>query len=279
MNQPLVSIYIPTHNRKDRLRRAIESALNQTYKKIEVIVADDASSDGTSEIMKDWCQKEPRLRYIRLEKPSGANIARNEAIRAAKGDYVTGLDDDDEMVPGRIEKLLKAYRPDLAFVSSRYFIQEEGKKSVKRLTFKRYIIKEDLLYTNIVGNQVFTSREKFLKAGLFDETLYAAQDVDMWVRLLDGCKYAKIVSEPLLVVNVSSSGTITSSARKRVGYWQFYRKHKSSMSKSHRSYRLFGMLLETCPHPKRLWKLIPGDCSFYSFISFGKWIKYLKKSR
>jgi glycosyltransferase involved in cell wall biosynthesis len=272
-NGPLVSVYIPTANRKDMLKRAVKSVLAQSYRNIEIIIVDDASADGTEEMMRTWCEKEPRLRYIRLEKPSGANVARNRAILAARGEYVTGLDDDDEMLPERIAKLVDAYRPDLAFVTSRYFVQREGKRALKRLTMKRTIAKKDLLFTNIIGNQILTSREKFLEAGLFDETLDAAQDLDMWIRLLDRHRYARILTEPLLVVNLSGSGSITTSAKKRSGYWRFYTKHKHAMSPSHRKYRLLGMMLEKEKDPAKLLRFVPLAGGPYALIALGKWLQ------
>lgn len=88
----LVSAIITTHNRAELLTRAIESALGQTYREIEVIVVDDASTDNTREV----CEKYP-IHYIHIPKAEsrGGNYARNLGIRAVKGEYCAFLDDDD----------------------------------------------------------------------------------------------------------------------------------------------------------------------------------------
>lgn len=92
----LVSAIITTHNRLSLLKRAVESALSQTYKNIEVIVVDDASTDGTPE----YCNELPlRYIYIPKEESRGGNHARNLGILAAKGEYVAFLDDDDYWLP------------------------------------------------------------------------------------------------------------------------------------------------------------------------------------
>ena len=238
-----VSVYIPTHNRAITLRRAIDSVLAQSYKNIEIIVCDDGSADDTSKLMQDYLAKTSHIRYIKFDTPKGANAARNAAIRAASGDLVTGLDDDDEMLPNRIETLVKAYDEKYAFVSSRYFFYSNSKNKIKPLTIKRKINLTDLLYANIVGNQVLTSKEKFLKAGLFDESLPSGQDIDMWIRLLEKYGEAYIVSKPTMIVYDNPKGSITHSSKKFAGYFKLYRKHREKMIKNQRKYRLFDLAL------------------------------------
>ena len=101
MKQRLVSAIITTHNRKDLLKRAIDSVFAQTYPNIELIVVDDASNDGTSEMCDD-----NRINYIFIPKleSHGGNYARNLGIKASKGEYCAFLDDDDYWLPTKIEK-------------------------------------------------------------------------------------------------------------------------------------------------------------------------------
>lgn len=99
---PFVSIVIPTYNRARFLGRLVRSVLNQTYKNFEVIVADDASTDDTAEIIKTF--KDDRIRYIRHESNAGAAAARNTGIKASRGEYVAFQDSDDEWLPEKLEK-------------------------------------------------------------------------------------------------------------------------------------------------------------------------------
>ncbi len=237
--KPLVSVYITTRNRKKLLKRALASVFKQTYAPLEIIVVDDASTDGTDEMMLSLLQQFDNLRYIRLKNSSGANRARNEAIKHAKGLFVTGLDDDDFMYPMRIEKMYEAYNDKNAFVSSRYFVNDGKKRKYKLLTCKRKISLNDLLYSNVVGNQVFTTRKKLLQAGLFNEELPAAQDIDMWIRLLEKNGPATLLYTPLQEVFIHHAGRISTSKNKLKGYWQFYKIHKKKMTKNQRKFRLF----------------------------------------
>jgi len=272
-NSSLVSIYIPTHNRKTLLEQAVRSALDQTYPEIEVIVADDASNDGTETMMREWIKDEPRLHYIRLQESKGANVARNKAIMAARGYFVTGLDDDDIMLPERVERLIRSYDETVAFVTSYYYVENDRKRILKRLSRKSYIGLDDLLYVNVVGNQVLTTKEKIMEAGLFDEALSAGQDIDMWIRLVEKYRYAKIVKEPLQVVHICSHGRITRSSRKRRGYWHSYLKHRAKMSVNQRKYRLLGFMLLMNKPLRQILRVIPLHPK-YIWLSLGRILKH-----
>ena len=101
IQNPLVSIIIPTFNRGYILPRAIKSALSQTYQNIELIIIDDGSTDNTEEIVKDF--SDPRIQYIRYSENKGRPAARNKGIKKSKGDFFAFLDSDDEYPPEKIE--------------------------------------------------------------------------------------------------------------------------------------------------------------------------------
>jgi len=105
--KPLVSIVIPTYKRPTYLERAIDSAFNQSYKNIEIIVVDDndANSEFRSETEKlmDCYLNVANIFYIKHEFNKNGAAARNTGLKKASGDYITFLDDDDEMLPERIE--------------------------------------------------------------------------------------------------------------------------------------------------------------------------------
>jgi len=103
---PLISVVIPAFNARGTVEGAIQSALAQSEKDLEVIVVDDASSDSTSEIAKSF--PDPRLRLIRNHENLGAGATRDRAIAAAKGKWLAVLDADDYWHPRRLEVLLAA---------------------------------------------------------------------------------------------------------------------------------------------------------------------------
>lgn len=210
-DMPLVSIYVPTYNRIELLKRALQSVLNQNYQNIEVIVVDDKSSDGTQAFLTELVKKDPRVKSIFKEVNSGACISRNLAIESATGEFITGLDDDDYFLPGRVS----------CFVENRHllnkysFLYTHFLTLTKRGQYKktRYldmampdeITPQDLLFKNIIGNQCFTYTKRIKDAGKFTPDMPAWQDMDLFYRLLMNTdqKKAKLLRQSLYVQDTS----------------------------------------------------------------------------
>jgi len=238
-NPPLVSVLITTHNRSDLLKRAIESALRQTYKTLEVIVIDDGSTDNTEEVVNEYLIQYDNLKYLKHSEAKGANVARNNGIRRAQGKYIAGLDDDDEFSEDYIETLVNAYDDNYSCVVAGTKVIMPRK--TRLLTKKDTIDLDNLLYSNDVGNQVLVKKENLIKAGLFDEALPACQDYDMWVRLISVCGPAKGVNQTfqLMYQDHGKNRISTKSQKKFKGYFMFYRKHKDKMNRQQRQSQLF----------------------------------------
>src|SRR5690348_14198226 len=100
---PGISVVIPAYNYERLLKQAIDSALQQNYPLLEVIVVDDGSTDNTGQLVAELCRADNRIRYIH-QKNAGLPAARNTGIRAAKFDYVGFLDADDQWVAGFVQK-------------------------------------------------------------------------------------------------------------------------------------------------------------------------------
>ena len=201
-NEPvLVSVYMPTKDRLDLVRAAVDSVLAQTYRPIELIVVNDGSTDGTRAYLDALVASNPLVRAIHHDKPLGAPRSRNEAIKASRGAWVTGLDDDDQFKPHRIEALLQfalmleKMRTPFSAVYSQY---NTVRGAEARPTAKRGSVKlDDLFEMNSVGNQIFLRKESMIAAGLFDETLPAWQDLDMIMRVVAMHGPARIFDAPL----------------------------------------------------------------------------------
>ena len=104
---PLVSVIVLTYNRQDMLPRALDSVLNQTYKNIEVIVINDASTDETAKVLQKYESKDSRVRVVTNEINRGIVYNRNLGLELSKGEYIAWQDDDDISEPNRIEEQLK----------------------------------------------------------------------------------------------------------------------------------------------------------------------------
>lgn len=185
----LISVYMPTRNRVGILQNAVESVLGQSHENVELIVVDDASTDGTEDYLRSRAKRDPRLIYSRNATPLGAPASRNIAIRKALGAFVTGLDDDDQFLPRRLESFLSywnllnaagirpacLYAQDVWLKNGAHFRTTRKQSSVSA---------GELFEYNYIGNQVFAPRAYFLEAGLFDEQLPAWQDLEFLIRLL-----------------------------------------------------------------------------------------------
>ena len=228
---PLVSIYVVTKNRCEMLRSALHSALQQTYDNIEIIVVDDGSTDGTETYLNAKIKQHPNVTFYRFRDSRGAPAARNKAIELARGDYVTGLDDDDELLPSHIESFMKHHPVEVAFLTCKYAYRRDSGlvRSHRKAGPIRF---EEIRCRNVVGNQVFVERQKILAVDGFDESLKGWQDYDLWLRLMERFGDAYRTDAVTYIVDQSRSvPRITSSSNAYEGYRQFVRKHEGVLGK------------------------------------------------
>lgn len=210
----LVSIYITTHNRCGFLKRAVYSAINQTYKNVEVIISDDGSSDGTMDFCREIIKEYKNVRYIREHTPKGANHARNLALNLSSGKFITGMDDDDELSPDRIERFVENWDPKFSFICDNFIeVYPNKKKRYYKVYHKNEFIFKDMMFVNLASNQIFTLTQRIKDIGGFNEELRKLQDWDCWLRLLykygrakrfDFCTYFMFHDAPSRVTNNST---------------------------------------------------------------------------
>ncbi|MEN3970522.1 glycosyltransferase [Acinetobacter sp. BWR-L5] len=188
--EPLISVYIPTYNRLELLKRAVQSVQNQTYKNFEIIIVDDNSSDGTQDFLVGLTKVDSRIRYFFKDKNSGACVSRNIAINLAQGELITGLDDDDYFLPHRLEFFLdywvnKKREDSIALFTSNIKSEKSNQAKEHSLFSKKYFKKDDLLFANYVGNQIFTETKTLRQVSGFDESFCMWQDLELWYRVGD----------------------------------------------------------------------------------------------
>ncbi|WP_413738007.1 glycosyltransferase [Sodalis sp. RH21] len=181
-----VSIYISTFNRLERLKRAVASVLAQDYPEIEILICDDASTDGTKEFVELLSKTEPKIKYIRNLKNKGACVTRNLGIYSATGKFITGLDDDDEFTKDRISNFVQNWDNDFSFLCCNFTnVYSNNKKEInyKQEAWINTFTYKDLLYENKASNQIFTLTERLKNIGGFDAQVKRLQDWDTWLRL------------------------------------------------------------------------------------------------
>jgi glycosyltransferase involved in cell wall biosynthesis len=185
---PLVTVYIPTYNRVDLLKRAVESVRQQTYQNLEIIIVDDCSTDNTHQYLEEASKQDSRIRYFIKEKNSGACVSRNIAIANAKGEFITGLDDDDYFSEKRIELFLNGYKKTKSKIQCSLYVEKCKNGDIIKTRFPyEYITYRHLLVQNYIGNQIFLhcSLKGFF---YFDESVKVMQDLECWFRLLHNSK-------------------------------------------------------------------------------------------
>jgi glycosyltransferase involved in cell wall biosynthesis len=199
----MVSIILPTHNREVELSRAIRSVLEQSHSHFELIVVDDGSTDGTPAVVGGF--DDPRIRYIKHTRRSGAAAARNTGIRAASHDYIAFQDSDDEWLPGKLARQLKLLEEAAEEVGAVYcgYIRI-GPGNSERYFPQRHIreregdIRKAILRESFIGTPTLVVRRRCLDhVGLFDERLPRFQDWELMIRLAAEYRIA-FIPEPLL---------------------------------------------------------------------------------
>jgi glycosyltransferase involved in cell wall biosynthesis len=202
-----ISIIIPAYNVAAYVRTAVQSALDQTWRDLEVIVVNDGSTDDTKEIL-DALQEErqdDRLKII--DKPNGGLAsARNAGIRAATGKYIGLLDADDVWEKTKAEKHILLMDSDpgigLTYSHSRC-IDEQDRPKGMLISIHREPKLHDLIRRNYIGNgsSPVIRRESFECAGLFNEKMMGCgvEDYEMWCRIAHTGYRIVLVPEPLTI--------------------------------------------------------------------------------
>jgi glycosyltransferase involved in cell wall biosynthesis len=189
LGQPLVSVVVPAYNAAATIRRALDSALAQTYAAFEIIVIDDGSRDETAEIVSSY--DSPLLRLIRLASNCGESGAMNAGIEAARGEFIAFLDADDEWLPEKLTKQMAAFgaNPDAVLVTCGCKIFDMAGNASMDFGVaptglaKREVWRGLLAATYIAKPSVVARASALREVGPFDTTLPIAADQDMWIRL------------------------------------------------------------------------------------------------
>lgn len=161
MNQPLVSICIPTYNRAQQLVRALESAIGQDYRNLEIIVSDNASTDQTASVVAEYVKRDSRVRHIRKASNVGLTANFNESIRSASGTFRMWLADDDWLDSNFVGSAVSALiaDPDVVMVTAQCKVHREGElaEMARRINIAsdsaaRRVIR---YYATVSGNSAF----------------------------------------------------------------------------------------------------------------------------
>lgn len=198
--KPLVSVIIATYNMAHFLPLAIQSALAQTYRHIEVLIIDDGSADRSAEAVEPFLA-DSRVRY-RKQMNGGQAIAKNRGIRESAGDYVAFLDADDLWTPDKLDAQVPLFTASEAIgvVYSAFSCIDESGNRLPDIPMKMYRgrVSGPLLISNFVGfGTSVVKRECFERLGAFNEKLRMGIDYDLWLRFSTQYEF-DYIDRPLL---------------------------------------------------------------------------------
>lgn len=198
-NDIAVSVIIPTYNRGWILNEAIDSVLSQTFKDYELIVVDDGSDDNTADILENYSKK---IRIIHQEN-QGVSAARNRGIVSSNGRFIALLDSDDLWLPEKLNRQISFFRnhPDAIICQTQEVWIRNGKRVNAGKRHKKLsgmIFEPSLSLCLVSPSAVMFKRELIDMVGLFDESLPACEDYDLWLRV--SLKYpVDLIDEALII--------------------------------------------------------------------------------
>ena len=228
---PLVTVVIPVFNRERTVVASVESVLRQTYQSIEVIVVDDASTDGSIDTVRSV--SDPRVRLVEAGTNRGAPGARNLGIATATGEFVAFQDSDDEWLPTKLQRQMELFESRTVAVYCGMAIVEPQKSGRINL---RYIppsnlpnpsgdLLDLLLERSLISTQTLVVRRNALDMiGGFDESLSAIEDWDLAIRLAKIGPIA-FVDDPLVVQRFSANSLTHNAASRVSAVQQVVEKH------------------------------------------------------
>lgn len=201
---PLVSVVMPSHNAAGTIATSLRSILDQTWTELEVLVADDASTDGTAEVVADLAARDPRVRLIRLPENRGAYVARNSALAEAVGEFVTCQDSDDWSHPERLRRQVE----DLLDKPHRVANVSRWARATDDLSFERRPYSSRSIHFNS-SSIMFRRRPVLSRIGYWDSVRFGG-DTEFWHRMRTAFSAAATAELPeLLAIGRVREGSLS----------------------------------------------------------------------
>lgn len=219
----LVSVVVPTYNSLPFLKNTIQSVLEQTYKKFEIIIVDDSSEDNTFSYVSSIIKKDKRIKYFKINKNAGISAARNLGIKKCKGEFISFLDADDLWHKNKLKEQLNTLKKDtiISCTACNYKKENNKKSSNYFITLFRIFLQKFFLnmiikkgyywlyiYNPIILSSVLIKKEIFNKYN-FVEDRYQREDLDLWLKLMTKYNKKIVFIDKIFVTITRRSKSIT----------------------------------------------------------------------
>ena len=205
----VVSIIIPAYNSEKFIRRCLDSVVNQIYKNIEIIVVDDASTDNTEKIIKEYAEKDNRIRPFYSSENKGVSFSRNIGLKASTGEYIMFVDSDDELTKDAIRRMVDiANKYNSDYVDS-YQIIKYAKNNKEYMFTEFKLPKKHLVLGSIENNPKIINMYMYIKGKLikknlindllFDESLKIYEDLVFEQTIKSKVRNYVMINKPIYV--------------------------------------------------------------------------------
>lgn len=226
-NQHLVSVIMPSYNAEPYIAESIESVLAQTYNNWELLITDDQSTDRTPEIVKAFCNKDPRIKFCVAERHGGIAETRNQSLLRAQGRFIAFLDNDDLWVPEKLEKQVKFMLDHgYSFSYSAYeLLNEDGTPKGKTIKTAGVIDYHKYLRNTIIGSgTILLDRDKIGEVTMpYNAT---SDDMALWCKILKDGHQAYPFDEVLMKYRVRGNSASANKWNAAKDVWRVYRKQE-----------------------------------------------------
>lgn len=239
----LVSIITPTYNVEKYIAETIDSVLNQTYTNWELLITDDASTDDTFLILEDYQKKDSRIKVFKLNKNSGAAVARNNSIKQAKGSYHAFLDGDDIWYDYHLKSSIsKLQQENIEFVFSSYNRSDEK----LNLVHKPFIVPSEVTYNDILKTNSISCLTAVVDVESLGKelmpTIGKRHDMLLWLKYLEKCKIAYGSQDCHAIYRIRKKSLSRNKWNVIKYQWEMYRKYlKFNILKA--SYYMFAWMI------------------------------------
>jgi len=199
-----ISVIIPTYNRANLLKRAIDSVINQTYKNWELLIVDNFSTDHTDEVLKNY--KDSRISIFKIHNTGVIAKSRNLGIKKSSGDWIAFLDSDDWWIKTKLEICFRNINLKTDLIYHKLFIRKNNRNHClfnKSLTTKKLnkpIMNNLLLNGNLINNSSVVVRKKIIQnvQGISEKKeLIAAEDYNLWLKISETTENFKFINKNL----------------------------------------------------------------------------------
>ena len=227
MNNELISIIMPVYNTDKYITEAINSVLNQTYKNIELIIVDDASTDNSSNIIQSF--NTSLIKYIKLEKNMGAANARNIGLENSNGKIICFIDSDDIWEKSKLEKQYNYLKKlNVGFVYTKYInLYENGKYRKLNYKFLEFMEYKDLLKNTEIGTSTVMFNTNIIsKDKIRMKHLQTCEDTSTWFRITKLGYKAYLFNEILVTHRVRKGSLSYNKLKNAINMFKVYRQQE-----------------------------------------------------